>query len=290
MPFGKPTNFYDFVAKISNCSINPYFATGLLNSSFFIGLHLARLTRSTKSMQGPACFSRLFLPPVLFPPSFREESVMRNFIFAALVGLSSVAQAQSQLADQAKMVEAQAKLISANAALITAIASANETNAKALQGIEQARSLSLDNSLKKAETFYGKKTLRENYMDLRKPRSRPSQEDLRRYSKAAAPDRLNIFEFNPVRAEIYWPPLLKEDQFSEYRLQIEGLFAQYLLDNNREGSIYQEVKELADKMQAELSPLIRDVPTSEYIRARKFLRSIAYESRFPNEIHGLAAN
>ncbi|MFH1922840.1 MAG: hypothetical protein ABIP48_23500 [Planctomycetota bacterium] len=242
---------------------------------------------------------------------------MRSFIFAVFVSLSSIVQAQNQMAEvnqhlnaqtqwmnawgawtnsrvntnaQVQMIEAQAKLISARATLIAAVATANETNAKALQGIEQARGLSLGNSLKKAETFYGKKTLRENYMDLRKPRSRPSQEDLRRYSKLAAPDRLDIFEFSPVRAKIYWPPLLKKDQFSECRLQIEGLFAQYLLDNNREGSIYQEVKELADKMQVELSPLIRDVPSSEYIRARKFLRSIAYESRFPNEIDGLAAN
>lgn len=218
---------------------------------------------------------------------------MRSLIFAVLVSVSSVAFAQNQterLNAQARMVEAQAKLISSQADLITAVATANETNAKAMQGVEHARSLFFDNKLKNTETFYGKKALYENYKDLKSSRLRPSQEDLRRYSRSAVPDRLDFFEFNPVRAKIYWPALLKEDRFSQYRLQIEGLFKQYLLDNNREGSIYQEVQKLTDEMHSELTSLVHDVPMPVYIPARKFLRSLAYESRFLSEIDGLASN
>ena len=188
---------------------------------------------------------------------------------------------------QAQMVEAQAKLIAARAGIVTAVANAKEANAKALQGLEQARSLALDNDLKKAETFYGKRALYENHRNLAKARPRPSEEDLLRYSRASTPQRLTPGQLDPIRGEIHWPPLLQRDQFAEHRERIDDLFVQRL-DYGQD--IHQEVQDLSKEIHTEMCSLVREVPSAEYIQARKFIRSLAYDSQFPPRIDGLAAN
>jgi len=188
---------------------------------------------------------------------------------------------------QAQLIEAEAKLITAQAAVITAAASANKTNAEALQALEQARTLALANELKKAETFYGKKALYGNHKDLYGAPSRPTKEDMLRYSRASAPQRLTEEQFDLIvrRGEIRWPSVLQKDEFEEHRSQIETLFVKRLdseLDSDQD--IQGQVQDVTDRMYAGLRSLVREVPLSEYAEARKFIRSLAYESQFDFEV------
>lgn len=180
---------------------------------------------------------------------------------------------------QVQMVEAQAKLITAQATAITATAGANKTNAEALQALEQARSLALGNNQKRTEVFYTKKTLHDNYKNLTQT-PRPTQEDLLRYnqySQASAPRRLTKEEFNQLRGKISWPALLKREEFSEEREQLDALFTKRL-DRNQD--ISQEVQDLTEKMEINLRSLVRDVPSWQYVEAKKFVRNLGHESQF----------
>lgn len=189
-----------------------------------------------------------------------------------------------------QMTEAKAKLVTARATMISAIANANKANAEALQGLETARSLALDNRVKKAETFYGKRALYENHKSLAKARPRPTREDLLRYSKTSAPKRLTPDEFDQIGGEMHWPSLLQRDDFSEHRSQIEKLFVARL-DYNQD--IGQQVEDLTDGMHARLCSMVREVPSGDYIKARKFIRSLVHESQFdfqsPHKIGDVAA-
>jgi len=144
------------------------------------------------------------------------------------------------------MVEAQAKLIESQAAMVTAIANANKTNAEALQGLEKAHDLSLDNSHKKAETFYAKRAMHEKYRDtaqLRRPQ--PTEADIRRRSQASVPERLNEQHMDPRQGKIQWPSVLQEETFWEHRARIESLFASRYQRNE---PIHREVRDVAEEM------------------------------------------
>jgi len=195
----------------------------------------------------------------------------------AWAGWTNAAHNVARSSNHVQMAEAQAKLLTARATMITAIANANKANAEALQGLETARSLALDNRVKKAETFYGKRALHENYKSLPKARPRPTRDDLLRYSKTSAPKPLTPEEFDRIGGEMHWPSLLQRDDFSEHRSQIEKLFVARL-DYNQD--IHQQVEDLTDGMHARLCSMVREVPSGDYIKARKFIRSLVYESQF----------
>ena len=54
--------------------------------------------------------------------------------------------------------------------------------------------------------------------------------------------------------------------------------------------IFQQVQKLAEEMHTVLRSKIRDLPPSDYIEARKFIKSLVFESRFAKQIKGIAAN
>lgn len=186
-------------------------------------------------------------------------------------------------------IEAQAKMLTARAAMITAIANARESNAKTMQTLQQVRGLSLDNNLKTAKTFYEKRKLHKDYM-ASKTRKRPSKEDVSRYSKASLPKRPADYQLQPDQNKIYWPHVLQEERFLEYREQLESLFARRGAGSGITNGTYQQVRTVAEGMRADLRSMIRQTAPVEYLEARKFIDSLVLESRFPKRIEGIAAN
>lgn len=190
--------------------------------------------------------------------------------------VTAIANAKTNVFTQ--VVEARIKLFNAQVAMVKAMANANKVNAEALQGYQQARSMYLDNSLKKCEILHKKRELyAANRQQRAGSRSRLTSEGRCRYREAPAPKRLAKEQFDPARGEIHWPTLLKRDQFAEHRTQLEGLFEKHL-DCGQD--IHEQVQDITVKMKTELSSLIREVPSVEYIKAKGFIRSLVYESQF----------
>lgn len=210
--------------------------------------------------------------------------------FAAAPGASEERSAFSVMARAQALLttssaEAQAKIISAQATLITAVSTANINNAKALQTVEQTRTIALDNDLKRADTFHKKRAL---YEASRITSKKPTQEDVMRYSRASLPERPKVYDFDPVKNKIYWPELLQQEQFTTYRLQMDVLFLDR--DNTANDRIQEQAKIIADQMQNELCSLIHQSSPEQYLKAKKFIQSLAFETRFPLPIQGLANN
>ena len=186
--------------------------------------------------------------------------------------------------------EAQAKMINARAAWITAVANANATNAKTEQTLEQVRTLKLDNALKVATTFYEKRKLHDTYQGLN-TRKRPTNEDLIRYSKMSLPQRPADCQFEPVKGKIYWPEVLQQEKFYEFRLQLDYLFAERAdAVGTAASDIHGQVQEVASQMRGQLRSKIREMDPTEYLAARKFIDSLAFEARFRARIEGVATN
>jgi len=186
--------------------------------------------------------------------------------------------------------DAQVKILTAQAGWITAVANANGTNAKTLETLQQVRGLSLDNNLKAAKVFYDKRKLCEDYQKLN-PRKRPTQENVVRYNQASVPKRPVQFELASAPGRIYWPDVLLDEEFSDGRIQLESLFVQRKAGPGAPGSsISGEVQTVAAQMRGQLQSKIRQMSPEQYLAARRFLESLAYEARFPARGERLAKN
>ena len=209
-----------------------------------------------------------------------RKSILFTVLFLAFSGTAR-AQQQFSVEAQAKLISAHAAYVTAQAAYIAAQAGANKTNAEALQTTEQAKGLALDNNLKKAEVFYNKKALYQNHKNLvRDPRKKDS-EDYLRISKASLPQRLNEEHFDSLRGAIVWTSLLMREEFDTERDQLNELFEKRL---DYPQDVSQDVKLAVKKMEGMLLLMVKESDQTDYAKAKRFLRSLAYESQFQTTV------
>jgi hypothetical protein len=90
---------------------------------------------------------------------------------------------------------------------------------------------------------------------------------------------LSPTQFDPVSGKVSWPLLLTDDRFAAEREQLEPLFAK-LAQNGRLGlDDVNEVQRIGASIQASMRKIIRDVPTSDYMDADRFMRSLIFEAQ-----------
>ena len=175
------------------------------------------------------------------------------------------------------------------AAVIDAAGSYNANTAQAAISYEQARSLALENDRQYVQNYFQRKELNRQYREALGTRP-PSSEDLAQQAKDAAPDRLNKYQLDPVFGTINWPAALQGSEFAEYREAVERSFRHRDALNSGMGSrVQQTVAVTTDEMEATLKTQIRALSPMEYIQAKNFLQSLAYEAKFSPPIQGVAA-
>jgi hypothetical protein len=154
---------------------------------------------------------------------------------------------------------------------------------------ERARRDNLDNRVKSVETLF---TMRKINQEARaaERRPRPTQQQLIRLAKSRVPDRLAEDQYEPALTELFWPSVLDDAEFAADRAEIDELMALRMLGDSGLGSEnHRQITAAVDNMQSKLKARIRQMSTPEYITAKKFLTSLAYEARFAPSIEGLAA-
>lgn len=143
---------------------------------------------------------------------------------------------------------------------------------------EQARSKRLDNRLKATNTYFEMRRINKEYRDANR-RARLPREDLYRIARENLPDRLSPTQLDPLNGVIFWPPVLLNDPFAAQRKKVEALFAQRAASPTGPSS-YGDIKEATEVLQNNLKSRIDDYDTREYLDARRFIESLAYEGRF----------
>ena len=154
---------------------------------------------------------------------------------------------------------------------------------------ERARRDYLDNRVQGVETLFEMRKLnKESRAAERGPR--PTQQQLIRLAKSRVPDRLAEHQYEPALAELYWPSAFDDAEFAGERSEIDELMARRTLGDAGIGTEnHRQVAAAVAKMQSKLKDRIQEMSTPEYITAKKFLTSLAFEARFAPGIEGLAA-
>lgn len=162
--------------------------------------------------------------------------------------------------------------------IIRAAGQTNLRNSEAAINYQSARSADLDNRLKFAETYFAKRQVNKQYRDENR-RPTPTEEQLFRRAQSARPKRLSPTQFDPVSGKINWPLLLTDDRFAAEREQLEPLFAKLAHDGRLGLDDVNEIQRVAASIQASMREIIRDVPSSDYLAADRFMRSLIFEAQ-----------
>jgi hypothetical protein len=175
------------------------------------------------------------------------------------------------------------------ASVIDAAGQYNLNTSQAAINYEQAYRASLENSVTNAETFFAKRRINESYRESKQGPA-PSQETLADRARQGVPGRLNPEQYEPTFGTLYWPAAFDDARFSATRTQLDRLMA----DRDAQGGVgshhYRDVVETTDALKEELRGMIDELSPTEYVQAKKFLNSVAYEARFAPAAEGLASN
>jgi hypothetical protein len=105
----------------------------------------------------------------------------------------------------------------------------------------------------------------------------PTAEELIRYAQSGKPKPLGPNQFDAVSGKIYWPRSLRTDEFADSRAQLDELLAKRAHYGDMSMEDFMKVKNLTDRMMGQLKQQVRDMPSMEYVAAKSFLVSLAYE-------------
>ncbi len=157
----------------------------------------------------------------------------------------------------------------------------NLMTSEAYKNLEDARKKYIDNRLLWTQTYFEMRRINDEYRRAGYERDKRSQEDFIRYAQMAAPKRFSSSQLDPITGYLAWPRLLTAAAFADLRRDLDRLFADRA---GNKGAIGEEnyglILKRADQMQERLRGQIKQVPTDDYIEARRFLESLAYEARF----------
>ncbi|HEX5103922.1 MAG TPA: hypothetical protein VFV87_08940 [Pirellulaceae bacterium] len=151
----------------------------------------------------------------------------------------------------------------------------NLLNAEAAKAYEQARRDYLDNRLKATQTYFEMRRYNQDYRNANRPRPLTTEEYVR-LARLQAPDRLSVSQLDPFTGQINWPVSLRRPEYDEYRQRIERLF------RSRAGGtvfVYDEIDEACDAFVDRLQLDIEQFEQNDYIRAKNFVQSLAYEAQ-----------
>ena len=137
----------------------------------------------------------------------------------------------------------------------------------------------LDNRAKGTDTYF---QMREANRQYRRQLETPplSSEQLYRIAAEQAPKTLAASDLDPLTGDISWPLVLQGNEYEELRTKLDGLFA--LRAKQGVSSHVFEIQDVANEGLAQLKANIKDYPPPEYLKAKRFLESLAYSARAPN--------
>ncbi len=166
------------------------------------------------------------------------------------------------------------------ARIVEAEAEYNSKTAEAAINYTEVERREIDNFQKWTETYFEMRRLNRE-MRAAERGKRPTEADFFRYAQIGKPHRLSPSDLDAITGELSWPLLLRAPEWANYRAALNRVFSQRASNGVIDAPAYLEVYQLASAMRDELRQRIRDVPAYDYVVARRFLESVAYEARLP---------
>jgi hypothetical protein len=165
--------------------------------------------------------------------------------------------------------------------VIRSAGAANLMNSEASKNWEEGRKAYIENRQLWTQTYFEMQQMNRQYR-AEKAGPKPTAEDLYRFAKDRAPDRLSPSELDPLTAAIDWPLALNDPAFEEQRKQMEELFAKRMTaEGTANPDTYFAIRRTGQAMEDELKTRVRDFSPNTYMAAKKFIQGLVFESTLP---------
>jgi hypothetical protein len=117
----------------------------------------------------------------------------------------------------------------------------NLADSQAAINLTDARSAQIDNQIKSTNAYWERKNIYEENMA---PRRYKQEQKRAKHRSRVMLQPLSASQFNPTTGAINWPPLLKQDQYSEYWEPLGKLFETRSQSGELSSNDYLEAKKL----------------------------------------------
>ncbi len=156
--------------------------------------------------------------------------------------------------------------------LLRGIGDMNYSNSLAMINGQEARARGIENYQSAVQTYFDVKAInRQARSQTRRPPVTASTAI--RLARQSAPKGLTAMEFDTTTGKLVWPTVLSEADFAAERKEIDSLVAAH-------GVEVREVKQLASDLNAKLVERVDELPTSEYVAAKRFLRGLQADASY----------
>lgn len=156
----------------------------------------------------------------------------------------------------------------------------NLATSEASVNMTEATRRNIENRQQWTNTYFDMRATNQAYRDAERG-ARPSMEQLVRYAQAGKPKRLSPSELDTVSGRIHWPRLLKTDGFSQSRSQLEDLFRNWASAGASNSDQLDKIRDVTDAMLDELKAQVQTSLPRDYLVAKHFIQSLAYEAQLP---------
>jgi hypothetical protein len=156
----------------------------------------------------------------------------------------------------------------------------NLNTSAATINLEEAQKRDIENRTRWTNAYFEMRRINDAYTHPPKPATPPTT--WARMAHEALPPRLSSSMLDPVSGQIAWPAALQVDAFKSDRDVLDSLFSQRATSQGAIGvDGHAKIRKTVDDALAKLKEHIRDFDTRNYLDARNFLTSLAYEANFP---------
>jgi len=156
----------------------------------------------------------------------------------------------------------------------------NLATSEAAINATQAQKQFIENRDQWTDTYFQMRQANRAYRETEQG-PRLSMEQLVRLAQEGKPKPLSPGELDSVTGRISWPLLLKTSAFDATRAKLDDLFAKRASRGGIDFEQQMQIRQSTKDMLALLKGQIRNVPADDYIPAKRFVESLAYEGQKP---------
>lgn len=156
----------------------------------------------------------------------------------------------------------------------------NLATSEAAINMTEAQRREIENRQQWTNAYFSMRQANRNYRAAERG-PRPTMAQLVRYAQADQPKPLSPSELDNVSGQIRWPRLLRADAFADSRGELEELFRQWASVGAANTEELSAIRQRTDSMLAELQTQVRSAPPSDYLIAKRFIQSLAYQAQMP---------
>jgi hypothetical protein len=157
----------------------------------------------------------------------------------------------------------------------------NLSTSAAAVNLSEAQRQEIENRKVWTQNYYEIREMNRQFREAQLKRERPTPEYWVRYAQAGKPKPLANKELDAVTGEIHWPVLLTAKDYETQRESLDKLFKDRAYRGALGAEDFLTAKRLIGEIGDNLSKHIQDLPTQQYIEAKRFLSSLEYEAHTP---------